>query len=329
MPIYHQLGVVPRKRNATFLKADGGDHFVEQVGSAGYGGASTRLYHLHDPARVVSTRQAFELVWKKEQPRPLRYRHFRTHRLPAPDRIPLLFNDDVALHTWTPHKSGFYRNAQADEVLFVTEGAGTLETQMGELPYQPGDFVVIPRGIIHRLRMDPVRHRFFIIESRGAVRVPRGHRNGVGQLRDDAPYGERDIRRPRTLPVHDERGEFSLVVKKDNWLQEVIIDHHPLDVAGWDGYFYPWALSANDCGPGKIFSGDGFAVGQGGLGEEAVYLVKTAASGLEGGSLLLHPEGLTPKRAAGSEMAVRLTVAKPLEIGEGTQPVEDLEYPRA
>jgi homogentisate 1,2-dioxygenase len=328
MPIYHQLGVVPRRRIATFLKADGGDHFVEQVGSAGYGGASTRLYHLHDPARVISTRQAFELVWKKEQPRPLRYRHFRTHRMPAADRVPLLFNDDVALHTWTPHKSGYYRNAQADEVLFVTEGTGTLETQMGELPYQAGDFVVIPRGVIHRLRMDPVRHRFLIIESRGAVRIPRGHRNGTGQLRDDAPYSERDIRRPAALPVHDERGEFSLVVKKDNWLQEVVIDHHPFDVAGWDGYFYPWALQSNHCLPGKLFSGDGFSIGTGGLGEDAVYCVKTAATGLESGSLLLHPEGLTPK-SPGVEAAVRLSVAKPLEIGEGSLPVEDVEYSRS
>ncbi len=327
MPIYHQLGVVPRKRNATFLKADGGDHFVEQVGSAGYGGASTRLYHLHDPARVISTRQAFELVWKKEQPRPLRYRHFRTHRMPAADRAPLLFNDDVALHTWTPHKSGFYRNAQADEVLYVTEGAGTLETQLGEVSYQTGDFVVIPRGIIHRLRMDPVRHRFLIIESRGAVRIPRGHRNGTGQLRDDAPYGERDIRRPRALSVQDERGEFSLVVKKDNWLQEVVIDHHPFDVAGWDGYFYPWALNANECVAGKLLSGDGFSVGSGGMGEEVVYCVKTAAAGFESGSLLLHPEGLTPKQP-GVEAVVRLLVSKPLEIGEAALPLEDMEYSR-
>lgn len=330
MPIYHQLGVVPRKRNATFLKADGGDHFVEQVGSAGYGGASTRLYHLHDPARVISTRQAFELVWKKEQPRPLRYRHFRTHRMPAADRIPMLFNDDVALHTWTPHKSGFYRNAQADELLFITEGAGTIETQMGELPYHPGDFVVIPRGVIHRLRMDPVRHRILVIESRSAVRIPRGHRSGMGQLRDDAPYGERDIRRPLALPVHDERGEFSLVVKKDNWLQEVVIDHHPFDVAGWDGYFYPWALPLTNCeaGAGKLFSGDGFSIGTSGWGEEVVYYLKTAAAGLESGSLVLHPEGLTRKQAA-FETAVRLSVAKPLEIGEGSQSIEDVEYSRS
>jgi homogentisate 1,2-dioxygenase len=327
MPIYHQLGVVPRKRNATFMRADGGDHVVERAGSVGYGGAVTHLYHLHDPGRVVSTRQAFELVWRKEPEGPLRHRHFRTHRLTAADRIALLFNDDVALHTWTPHQSGFYRNAQADEVLFVTEGAGTLETQMGELPYQAGDFLVIPRGILHRLRMNPVRHRFFVIESRGAVRIPRGHRNGTGQLREDAPYGERDIRRPAALVTHEERGQFSLVVKRDNWLHEVVTEHHPFDVAGWDGYFYPWALSLGDCaaGAGKLLAGDGFAVGAGGMGEEVVYCVKPGVAGLEGGSLLLNPEGLSPRRAAG-EVAVRLTVTRALAVGEGALPVEESGY---
>jgi homogentisate 1,2-dioxygenase len=286
-----------------------------------------RLYHVNDPVRLVSTRQAFELVWQKETARPLRQRHFRTHRLAAADRIPLLFNDEVALHTWTPHKSGFYRNAQADEVLFVSEGAGTLETQMGELPYQAGDFLVVPRGILHRLRMNPVRHRFLVIESRGAVRIPRGHRNGMGQLREDAPYGERDIRRPQALLVHAERGAFSLVVKKDNWLHEVVTEHHPFDVAGWDGYFYPWALSLGDCavGAGKLLGGDGFAVGAGGMGEEVVYCVKPGVAGLESGSLLLHPEGLAP-RQTDCEVAVRLTVARPLAVGEGALPVEDSGY---
>jgi len=327
MPIYHQLGVVPRRRNATFMRADGGDHFVVLAGSGGYGGALSRLYHVNDPGRLVSTRQAFELVWQKEAARPLRQRHFRTHRLAAADRIPLLFNDEVALHTWTPHKSGFYRNAQADEVLFVSEGAGTLETQMGELPYQAGDFLVVPRGILHRLRMNPVRHRFLVIESRGAVRIPRGHRNGMGQLREDAPYGERDIRRPQALLVHAERGAFSLVVKKDNWLHEVVTEHHPFDVAGWDGYFYPWALSLGDCavGAGKLLGGDGFAVGAGGMGEEVVYCVKPGVAGLESGSLLLHPEGLAP-RQTDCEVAVRLTVARPLAVGEGALPVEDSGY---
>lgn len=327
MPIYHQLGVVPRKRNATFMRADGGDHFVALAGSAGYGGALSRLYHVNDPGRVVSTRQAFELVWKREPAQPLRHRHFRTHRLAAADRVPLLWNDEVALHTWTPHKSGFYRNAQADEVLFVTEGAGTLETQMGELPYQAGEFLVIPRGILHRLRMNPVRHRFLVIESRGAVRIPRGHRNGMGQLREDAPYGERDIRRPLALPVHAERGSFSLVVKKDNWLHEVVTDHHPFDVAGWDGYFYPWGLALQDCaaGAGKLLAGDGFAVGAGGMGEEVVYCVKADGPEVESGSLLLHPEGLA-RRAAACEVAVRLTVARPLVVGEGALPVEASGY---
>ena len=327
MPIYHQLGQVPRNRHSLFPKAEGGMYAEELVGDAD---ASSLLYHIHEPTRVRSTRPAVELRWKKQDPRPLQLRHFRTHRLAAADRVPLLFNADVAVLTWTPHKSGFYRNAQADEVLYVAEGAGTVESQMGELAYKAGDYVMIPRGIIHRLRMDPMRHRFLILESRGAVRIPQQFRGANGQLNSEAPFTERNIRRPRALPVHDEVGEFSVVVKKDNWLHEVILDHHPFDVVGWDGYFYPWAIGVQD---GARFEADGFVVRSLGArpeethyrararSEQAVYHL-AGGTDVEVGSLTLHPEGLT-HAAVKTEWAIQLTSAQALEIAEASLGVED------
>lgn len=327
MPIYHQLGQVPRNRHSPFPKADGGMYSEELAGSAD---ASSLLYHAHDPTRVRSTRQAVELRWKKQDPRPLQHRHFRTHRLAAADRVPLLFNADVAVLTWTPHKSGFYRNAQADEVLYVAEGAGTLESQMGELAYKAGDYVVIPRGIIHRLRMDPMRHRFLIFESRGEVRIPPRYRGENGQLNEDSPFTERNIRRPRALPVHDEAGEFSVVVKKDNWLHEVVLDHHPFDVVGWDGYYYPWAVGVQD---GARFEADGFSIRSLGTrpeqthfrvrvrSEAAIYHL-AGGTAVEIGSLTLHPEGLA-HAAVKTEWAIQLETALPLEIGESSLGVED------
>lgn len=329
MPIYHQLGLVPRNRHSPFPKADGGMYAEERLGTAD---ASSLLYHVHAPTRVLSSRQAVELRWNKQDPRPMQYRHFRTHRLAAADRVPLLFNADVAVLTWTPHKSGFYRNAQADEVLYVAEGAGTVESQMGELAYKPGDYVVIPRGIIHRLRMDPTRHRFLIFESRGAVAIPSRYRSANGQLNEDAPFTERNIRRPRALPVHDELGEFAVVVKKDSWLHEVLLDHHPLDVVGWDGYCYPWAVGVQD---GARFEANGFAVRSlgsrpeekhffGRVGcEEAVYHL-SGGMGVEVGSLTLHPEGLA-HAAVKTEWAIALETALPLEIGEASLGMEDRE----
>jgi len=160
--------------------------------------------------------------------------------------------------------------------------------------------------------MNPVRHRFLVIESRGAVRIPRGHRNGMGQLREDAPYGERDIRRPLALPVHAERGAFSLVVKKDNWLHEVVTDHHPFDVAGWDGYFYPGGLALQDCaaGAGKLLAGDGFA--RAGSGERVAAAapggIGAAGGGLRGGGAVDGGEAAGGGRggaAGGSERVLR------------------------
>ena len=109
------------------------------------------------------------------------------------------------------------------------------------------------------------------MESRGHVRWPKRYRNEFGQLKEGAPYSERDIRRPMVLNTHDEMGDFPLLVKQYDGINELILDHHPFDVVGWDGYFYPWAFNINDFEPivGRIhqpppvhqtFEGDGFVV---------------------------------------------------------------------
>ena len=85
------------------------------------------------------------------------------------DRVPIVFNHDVALSIVAPKQEDrfFYRNAQGDEIVYVTEGEGVLETQMGEMPFRSGDYLVIPRGILHRYRMKLVPHTFLVIESSG------------------------------------------------------------------------------------------------------------------------------------------------------------------
>jgi homogentisate 1,2-dioxygenase len=158
-------------------------------------------------------------------------------------------------------------------VVYVARGQGTLETQFGDLPFVEGDYVVIHRGIMHRWRLDlgAEQPQFLVFESRGHVRYPTRYRNDVGQLIEGAPYSERDIRRPTQLRTHDELGDFPIYVKQYDALTEMIIDHHPFDCVGWDGYFYPWAFNINDFEPivGKVhqpppvhqtFQGDGFVI---------------------------------------------------------------------
>jgi homogentisate 1,2-dioxygenase len=278
MPTYHSLGSIPRKRHIAFRRPDGGLYAEQLVGNEGFTGPSALLYHIHPPTTVLSVRRIADVVLAADPDRTLRHRHFRTAAIPeggSPtlDRTPILFNAEIAMLFARPTKNDahFYRNAQADEVVYVSQGKGILETQFGDLPYREGDYLLIHRGILHRYAMAPEPHRLLIFESRGYVRTPKRYRNEYGQIVEGAPYSERDFRRPMELRTHDERGEFPIVIKQYDGLNEYVLDHHPCDVIGWDGMFYPWAFNIADFEPivGKVhqpppvhqtFQGDGFVI---------------------------------------------------------------------
>jgi homogentisate 1,2-dioxygenase len=283
MPIYHTLGEVPKKRHTAFRKPGGGIYAEELMGHEGFTGTSALLYHVHPPTTVKSVRRIKETVLEADPDQTLRHRHFLTSRTkrggsPTLDRIPLLFNQDVSMWYVEPDEQDafFYRNAQADELVYVAKGAGVLESVFGDLPFHEGDYVVIHRGILHRYQFDrstpgTEQPKLLVMESRGHVRWPKRYRNEFGQLKEGAPYSERDIRRPLQLNTHDAMGDFRLLVKQYDGINELILDHHPFDVVGWDGYFYPWAFNIYDFEPivGRVhqpppvhqtFEGDGFVV---------------------------------------------------------------------
>jgi len=227
MPFYHRLGTIPPKRHSVYRQPDGKLYYEELIGNQGFVGPSSLLYHIERPTQVLRVQEFRALQWESEEHRVLRHRHFRTHRLasgssPVLDRAPLLFNNDVAISIVAPRAEDrfFYRNAQGDEIVYVTEGEGTLETQMGDMPFRPGDYLVIPRGILHRYRLSTGPYVFLVIESAGYVRTPKRYRNEHGQLLEHAPYAERDIRRPEQLVPRHEDGEFHVLVKKDFHLTE-------------------------------------------------------------------------------------------------------------
>jgi homogentisate 1,2-dioxygenase len=277
MPIYHTLGTIPRKRHIIFRRPDGKLYAEQLMGNEGFTGPSSLLYHVHPPTTVKSARRLRDVTYEADTDRTLKHRHFRTARLPrggSPtlDRTPILFNDDVAMLYAQPDKQDehFYRNAQGDEVVYVAEGEGKLETQFGTLAIASGDYLVIHRGILHRYRFTKPA-KLLIFESRGYVRTPSRYRNDYGQIVEGAPYSERDFRVPRDLETHDEKGDFRIIVKQYNGLNEFVLDHHPCDVVGWDGMFYPWAFNIGDFEPivGRVhqpppvhqtFQGDGFVI---------------------------------------------------------------------
>ncbi|MEO8946499.1 MAG: homogentisate 1,2-dioxygenase [Gemmatimonadaceae bacterium] len=283
MPIYHTLGQIPRKRHIAFRKPGGGLYAEELMGHEGFTGTSSLLYHTYPPTTVKSVRRVKEMKFEEDKDVTLRHRHFLTSRIgkmkkggsPTMDRIPLLFNQDVAMLYVEPtvDDEHFYRNAQADEIVYVSKGKGVLESVFGELPFGEGDYLIIHRGIMHKYRFDKSAEqaKLLIMEGRGHVRWPKRYRNEFGQLVEGAPYSERDIRRPVFVAPHDEMGDFKIFVKQYDGINELVLDHHPFDVVGWDGYFYPWAFNIMDFEPivGRVhqpppvhqtFQGDGFVV---------------------------------------------------------------------
>jgi len=336
MPIYHRLGEVPKKRHTVFPR-DGGEglYYEELIGNKGFSGPSTLFYHLRRPTTISETKLLRRVALEAEAERPLSMRHFRLGRLEgggsaALDRAYVLFNADVAISFSQPSSTDgfFYRNGQADELFYVTEGAGLLESICGTLRYRPGDYLVIPRGITYRLQPDAgVAHRLLVIETPSYLRTPRRYRNEHGQLLEHSPFCERDIRRPAELPVHDESGEFKVVLKQRDALCEVTFDHHPFDVIGWDGYYYPWAFNIEDFEPitGRVhqpppvhqtFEADAFVVCSfvprlydyhpqaipapyhhtNVMTDEVLFYAKDrfmSRKGIELCSLTLHPDGLT------------------------------------
>ncbi|MFL5575728.1 MAG: homogentisate 1,2-dioxygenase [Gemmatimonadaceae bacterium] len=335
MPIYHQLGEVPRKRHTAFRKPSGGIYAEELMGHEGFTGTSSLLYHVHPPTTVKSVKRLRDMAWEAEEDAPLMHRHFRTGQVkaggsPTLDRTPLLFNQDIGMLYVEPDEQDahFYRNAQADELVYVAKGSGVLESTFGDLPYREGDYLVIHRGIMHRYKLDMAKGptKLLVMESRGHVRWPKRYRNEFGQLIEGAPYSERDIRRPAQLNTHDEMGDFRILVKQYDALNEFILDHHPFDVVGWDGYFYPWAFNIHDFEPivGRVhqpppvhqtFQGDGFVVcsfcprpydfGENAIpapynhsnvdSDEVIYYASEefmSRKGIEFGSITHHPDGI-------------------------------------
>lgn len=256
MPFYHRLGEIPHKRHTQFRKPDGGLYREEVMGLEGFHGIQSILYHHFLPPRVMKAELLGPAVPEYSDYGAVRHRAFTTGNVPAGGdavsaRRVLLGNKDVTLGISRPteNMAYFYRNAQAYEIWFVHEGTGKLHTQFGTLAYEPGDYIVIPYGTTWQIELDGSEARFFVIEAPSQISPPKRYRNEFGQLLEHSPYCERDIRTPEKLQTHTETGEFEVRVKARDAISRHILDHHPHDVIGWDGYLYPWIFNVRDFEP--------------------------------------------------------------------------------
>lgn len=257
MPHYFSQGQVPHKRHTQFRKPDGGLYSEQLFSTEGFSNDYSLLYHIHPPTVIIGNDTPVDVRPKVAEERMLKHRCFEGFNLnPVKDylqsRVSVLVNNDCHISLAAPMQSmttSFFKNADADEVIFVHEGTGTLHTQYGQLTFAYGDYLVIPRGCIYQIHFDSPNNRLFIVESFSPVVPPKRYLSKYGQLLEHSPYCERDIRTPQLAPAIDATGDFLIQTKKKGMLYGIHYGHHPFDVVGWDGCCYPFALSIHDFEP--------------------------------------------------------------------------------
>ncbi len=334
MTYYYKLGALPHKRHVQFHQADGSLYHEEVMGIHGFDGIQSILYHIHPPTRVSEVEMLRDTRIEYEEQEHLRHRHFRAAGIhkkgdAIESRVPLMGNGDVVLYAARPTEamSYYYRFAHGDEVLFIHEGDGVLESQFGLLRYRPGDYLVLPTGVTWRLIPDAdSAQRMLVIETFGHIEPPKRYLNRYGQFLEHSPFCERDLRPPDELVTHDQRGEFEVRVKARDRISRFVYQHHPLDVVGWDGHLFPFAFNIEDFEPitGRVhqpppvhqtFDGPGFVIcsfcprlfdyhpqaipapynHSNVDSDEVLYYVEgdfMSRKGIESASLTVHPNGI-------------------------------------
>jgi homogentisate 1,2-dioxygenase len=257
MPYYHKAGKFPEKRHTQFRKPNGELYAEELVSTEGFSSIYSLVYHCHPPTLVKHIGEPIDVAPKAAISNNMQNRSFITFKTEAKDdflesRVIQLYNSDLYMAVAAPRKSMstyFYKNADADEVIFVHEGSGYLQTLYGKINFEYGDYLVIPRGVIYQMHFNDSNNRLMIIESFSPIKPPKRYLNSMGQFLEHSPYCERDIKLPTDLETNDTMGDFTVMIKKGDQLFPYTYASHPFDAVGWDGYHFPYGFSIHNYEP--------------------------------------------------------------------------------
>jgi homogentisate 1,2-dioxygenase len=244
-----QVGDVAKKHHIQLRGAGGELRFEECFTRDGFDGPYTILYHERRPHvhRLAPAKHGWAAPVAAPE-RELAKRHYKTFELagqrgPQIDaRVPLMFNTDMIAGVAFPTAVDpvYIADGDADQLVYVHRGGGTLRTLLGDITFAQGDYVFVPRGLLHRF-LPAGEQYWFWFSLTGGVHLPKQWRNEVGQLRMDAPYSHRDFKRPVFTGPTDENIR-DLVVRRSGVWHGFTMETSPLDVVGWDGSVYPWAF---------------------------------------------------------------------------------------
>ena len=255
MPIYQKRGEIPHKRHTVYRKPNGELYAEELVSTEGFSSIYSLIYHAYPPTLVKAIGEAYSVEPKIAMPKNMQHRSYLTFGAYESDYIKsrkiLLMNSDLQIGTQAPSSSMdyFFKNSDADEVIFIHEGSGTLHSIYGNLKFGYGDYIVIPRGTIYKMTFDGKENRHFVTESPTPIDTPKRYRNEHGQLLEHAPFCERDLRTPEFVPMKDEKGDFLVMIKKQGMIYPYTYATHPFDAVGWDGCVYPYIFNIEDFEP--------------------------------------------------------------------------------
>ena len=257
MPRYRQVGKIPHKRHTVFRQPNGNLYHEELFGTEGFAGVSSLVYHLYPPTIVKSMGEPYSVRPEIAIEDNLQNRSYQGFDIaPEADYIQsrkvLFTNNDLHIGMAAPSKSVndyFFKNADADEMLFIHKGSGVLKTMYGRLDFKYGDYLIIPRGTTYQIQFDTAENKILFVESFSPIETPARYRNQYGQFLEHSPFCERDFRMPYDMETHDEKGEFLIKIKKRGLIYPYVYETHPFDVVGYDGCSYPYAISIHDFEP--------------------------------------------------------------------------------
>lgn len=257
MPIYHKLGNIPQKRHTIFKSPEGNFYYEQLFGTEGFHGHSSLLYHLQRPTQLKEILKSYSVQPKIAIDKNIKSLLLKGFEIkPTADflesRKTLLLNSDCQIGLAAPTESltkYFYKNADADEMIFIHKGKGKLRTFMGNINFEYGDYLIIPRGMIYQIEFETSENRLLYVESFAPFYTPKRYKSSSGQLLEHSPFCERDFKLPTELETHDEKGDFIIKIKKEGMIHETVYANHPFNVVGWDGYNFPYGFSIHNFEP--------------------------------------------------------------------------------
>ena len=255
--MYIQRGQIPAKRHTIFKSKKGAYYYEQLFGTEGFSGKSSLLYHINRPTQIIregekENKIIRSVVKNNITPRKLYGFNVNTKQDFLQSKTTLFFNRDVKIGLASPLDSMttyFYKNVDADELLFIHEGSGTLCTLFGNIEFVKGDYLVIPKGCIFQIKFDTSKNKVLFFESKQKIEFPKRYLNQFGQLMEHAPFCERDLKVPKFVEPQNKEGEFAVKILKQDILHTLYYKKHPFDIVGWDGFHYPYGLSIYDFEP--------------------------------------------------------------------------------